>query len=236
MKKLFYFLSLALIMAITTNCGGGNEPQNPQGPDTPAPGEKDSVYAKNQLFDCFEAIRGLVGKDVSAASTAFLGMGLEQATDVMYYKYYDNYGIQANFEANASGVIYTVTCTMTPYKPDGATNYKPIMVTSLIKDAVQKMGDNIVIGNGINCRFWAMYNQIGSKWAGSVEEYMDYVNSGSLNATNTIWLDETIPTYSLDEPGKWTGVSMNVHTFAIEGSDVNEFSVAYQINDLKLMD
>lgn len=234
MKKLFYFVSLALIMAITVNCGGNPEPENTQ--DPVKPGEKDSVYAKNELFDCFEAIRGIVGQPVSAAQAAFTSMGLEAATDVMYYKYYDNYGIQANVEANVEGTVYRVTCTMTPYKPDGATDHKPFVVTSLIKDAVQKMGDNVTIGNGINCRFWAMYNQIGSKWAGNVEEYMQYVNSGSLNATNTVWLDETIPTYSLDEPGKWTGVSMNVHSFAIEGSTANEFSVAYEINDLKLMD
>lgn len=226
MKKLFFILAAAVALAACN-------PTTPEEPEEPIEPQQDTAFAENIIYNQFNDLLPLVGMQLADAQSALVSKG---------WTNYENSGIfvlitdfsmsQVNFVCNASDVVKDITCSISPYTVTPAT-YEPQMYCNYIKDAVKKIDYNFVMGQAMKtCRFYATYNQIGAKWCSSPQDFESYINDGNLDATNTIYLDATIQTWTKESGAPFTGVQMGVRkTTPIEGVTINEYSVAFDFKD-----
>lgn len=225
MKKLLFILAAVALVACN--------PTTPEEPEEPTEPQQDTAFAENVVYNQFNDLLPLVGMQLTNAQSTLESKG---------WTNYENSGIfvlitdfsmsQVNLFSNASDVVWNVTCSISPYTLTPAT-YKPQMYCNYIKDAVKKIDYNFEMGQAkTTCRFYATYNQIGAKWCSSPQDFESYINDGNLDATNTIYLDATIQTWTKESGAPFTGVQMGVRkTSPIEGVDINEYSVAFEFKN-----
>lgn len=231
MKKLFFVVMFAALALVACK---KEEPKTD--PIVPEP-QQDTVFAQNLIYDQFNELLPLVGMPLSDAHRALETKGWTNYEGMgIFIKISDFSMSQVNFMTNGDSVVYDITCSISPYTETPDT-YEPQMYCNYIKNAIQKIGDNFELGSTkIPCRFYATFNQIGAKWCSSPQEFESYINDGNLDATNTIYLDSSITTWTKESGAPFTGVQIGVRkTTPIDGVTINEYSVAFDFKNETLV-
>jgi len=231
MKKLFFVAVLATLALVA--CKKEDPKTDPVDPKP----QQDTAFAQNLIYDQFNELVGLVGMPLADVHTAMGAKGWENYEGTgIFIKISDFSMSQVNFFVNGDSVVYNVTCSISPYT-ETPESYEPHMYCNYIKDAVQKISFNFELGyTKIPCRFYATYNQIGAKWCSTPQDFETYINDGNLDATNTIYLDSSISTWTKESGAPFTGVQMGVRmTTPIQGVTINEYSVAFDFKNETLM-
>lgn len=235
MKKLLSMLFIAIMVSFAaTSCGSSDDESGDNPPVTPPenPDVTDTIKV-NPIMDVFYAGKDLVGKTEAEVVSALKAKGYVDNGGVLMYVG-ESYYVQMTDSANASGVVFNLALTVTPYD-DGAGVYKPMLTMSYAYDAVKKIGSEFNMGTR-QLRYWGTYNQVGTRIAANYEEFITYVNSGNFNQNNSVWIDSSLQYYDVKEWNTFIGLQLHSTKYEVPGSSEVEFSFPINFIDNTLKD
>ena len=228
MKKFFSMAVVLMIIGMAVvGCKNENEPQ-----DDP----QEEVITDNPLYTYFKISKDFVGKPESSVTSTLTSNGFEfQGVEAVYMKVGPSYYCQTTYKKNASGVIYEFSMTVTPYN-SGEGTYTPMLTGAYVKDAVtNKIGKNFSMGSK-SVRFWRTYDNLTQSICQSFEYFNSVVDDNKFNQTSTIWLEDNIAHYNIDDESNFIGLKMMGNDFTVSGSTAHEYSVNFAFIDNTLKD
>lgn len=230
MKKLFFFLSLALAV-IATGCKDNQKSQPVEVPKVPV--EEKNSGEDNIVYQYYQKTKNLCGQTTQEVADYLTGkdMQFEQATPVVFFFNKEDHSVEINFsdpDENDTVDILTVTIS-----PSEAEKHKLVFDYDYVMQLAKAVGKSDKLFNtGVECRYYGFYSQagalLGSK--GDFEAFVSgkWVTPENMNSGMAYWLDSSISEYipnNVEKPQLFTGMYIRPVQIQRGGQQIDEYKI-----------
>ncbi len=196
MKKVFFFMSIAL-MVLTTSCKKNDKNVVPTNDGD-----------ENVAYTYYVNTRNLCGKSINDVIASMKSMELNQTSQTKYSKNFGKYAVEISFtDGDDNNVVETLTVTLLPSedpKSEKLFTYNYVLGLAKLINTEDKM-----FSDNVPCRFYGFYSEDKGAWLS--RKFNDFVSGKDvteayLGGGSAYWLDNTIENYEPTEKEAFTGM------------------------------
>lgn len=230
MKKLFFFLSLALAV-IATGCKDNQKSQPVEVPKVPV--EEKNSGDSHLVYQYYMKTKNLCGQTVTEVTEYLTGkdMQFEQATPTVFFFNKEDHHVEINFtDPDDNGTVDILTVTISPSE---AEKHKVIFNYDYVMELAKIIGQtDKLFSTGVECKFYGFYSQagalLGSK--GDFEAFVSgkWVTRENMNSGMAYWLDSSISEYipnNVEKPQQFTGMYIRPIQIQNGGQPIDEYKI-----------
>ena len=230
MKKLFFFLSLALAV-IATGCKDNQKSQPVEVPKVPV--EEKNSGDDHIIYQYYLKTKDLCGAAPTTIEDEMKKMQLEQATSTVYFLNKEDHSVEINFiDVDDDSKVDKLSVTVSPSE---AEKHKEIITYKYVKEFAKFVGkEDKMFATGVPCRFYAFYSQAGAMFGNKndLEGFLSdkWVTSENMNGGMIYWLDSSVSEYipnNKEKPQKFTGMFVRPIQVMKGDNPTNEYKVNF---------
>ena len=223
MKKLFFFLSLALAVVLT-GCKKGNYI------DDVDPNPPENTSDENVIYTIYQKTKSLCGMKMDDAIAGLLEMDLQKMSETNFYLDAKDYGV--NFFLIDEDEDEIVDILAVSIAPSTEKEHKVILTRKTVCEFAKQVGqEDKMLASSAPCLFYGYYDAVGNKVM-SGDGFEDFVEGRleveHMNAGMALWLDENIKEFDpseVKEPKPFTGMCLNTIQMMDGDEPLDEYTV-----------
>ena len=209
MKKLFFFLSLALAVVLT-GCENDNKSQPVEVPKVPV--EEKNTGDENIVYTYFLGTKALCGETIEEVATSLSKLNFQSPSDTEFILKNESYSVNVTLvDDDDDKVVDILAVSIEPSEKEG---HAVMLNQDVFFDFVKQVKAEVKLlqGEKTACSFYGLYSMNGDQIVSSTkfEELAEgKVDAGKLSGSVAIWLDENIKEFKpfdTENPQEFTGM------------------------------